>query len=222
MAEHGTGSGSGSSSSSSSSFISELELARNELAALEGALEELPQILEEQFRQRLLALRQFNHQLQREQASLRTQLMASQRPRRVLWRSVLVAVLACTALAGLGWSAARQSGWRPMAARRLPAAPLAAGLRPATPLSNSILQVQALGSSWLEVQDLRSHAVLFIGVLEAGQSRTIRLRQGLRLRSGRPDLLTIRIDDGQSQPFGLSQGQDWRTVMPPVLRTAGA
>jgi len=218
MAEHGTGFGSGSGSS----FTSELELARNELAALEGALEELPQILEDQFRQRLLAMRQVNHQLQREQASLRTQLMASQRPRRVLWRSVLVVVLVCTALAGLGWRAARQSGWRPMAARRLNAAPLPAHPLPAAALSNSILQVQAQGSSWLEVQDLRSQAVLFIGVLEAGQSRTIRLRQGLRLRSGRPDLLTIRIDDGPLEPFGLSQGQDWRTVMPPVLRTAGA
>ena len=207
MAEHGTG----------SSSSSELELARTELAALEGALEELPQILEDKFRQRLLALRKFNHQLEREQASLRNQLMASQRAAGVPWRMVLVVALACTGLAGLGWSAARPRVPGSAAALRPPTAS-----RLAAPVSSSILQLQAQGSSWVEVQDLRSQAVLFIGVLEAGQSRTIRLRQGLRLRSGRPDLLTLRIDDGPLEPFGLSQGQDWRTVMPPVLRTAGA
>lgn len=214
MPEPGSGPGPGS----------ELELARKELAALEGALEELPQILEDKFRQRLLALRQINQDLQREQTSLRAQLMTSPRPAAARWRLVLLVALGCSALAGLGWSAALQLGFRTSGLRqpllnshRLP--PAAA---PAAPLSNSVLQVQAQGSSWVEVQDLRSHAVLFIGVLEAGQSRTIRLRQGLRLRSGRPDLLTIRIDDGQPQPFGLSQGQDWRTVMPPGLRTAGA
>ena len=200
------------------SSSSELELARKELAALEGAVEALPQILEDKFRQRLLALRQFNHQLELEQASLRNQLMASQRAVGVPWRMVLVAALVCTGLAGLGWSAARPRGPGSTVALRLPAAS-----RSAAPVStSSILQVQARDSSWVEVQDLRTQAVLFIGVLEAGQSRTIRLRQGLRLRSGRPDLLTLRIDDGPAEPFGLSQGQDWRTVMPPVLRTAGA
>jgi hypothetical protein len=132
----------------------------------------------------------------------------------------LVVALVCAVLAGLGWGAARQLGLGPPALRQ--AQRNGDRLQAAAPLSTSILQVQAQGSSWLEVQDLRSHAVLFIGVLEAGQSRTIRLRQGLRLRSGRPDLLTLRIDDAQPEPFGLSQGQDWRTVMPPELRTAGA
>jgi hypothetical protein len=195
----------------------ELQRARLELAALEAALEELPQILEDKFRQRLLALRQINHQLQLEQASLRTQLMPSPGPSGAPWRLALLVALACTALAGLGWGAARQLGSRAAVVQPPAALPPAA-----LPQSRSTLQVQAQGSSWVEVQDLRSHAVLFIGVLEAGQSRTIRLRQGLRLRSGRPDRLTIRIDDGQPQPFGLSQGQDWRTVMPPELRTAGA
>lgn len=199
------------------SSSSELELARKELAALEGAVEALPQILEDKFRQRLLALRQFNHQLELEQASLRNQLMASQRAVGVPWRMALVAALVCTGLAGLGWSAARTWGAGSTVSLRLPAAS-----RPAVPVSSSILQVQARDSSWVEVQDLRTQAVLFIGVLEAGQSRTIRLRQGLRLRSGRPDLLTLRIDDGPAEPFGQSQGQDWRTVMPPALRTAGA
>jgi Domain of unknown function (DUF4115) len=199
---------------------SELELARRELAALEEALEELPQILEDKFRQRLLTFRQINHQLQHEQASLRTQLMASAPLTVPPWRLVLVAAVTCTVLAGLGWGAARQLGLGPPALRQ--AQRNGDRLQAAAPLSTSILQVQAQGSSWLEVQDLRSHAVLFIGVLEAGQSRTIRLRQGLRLRSGRPDLLTLRIDDAQPEPFGLSQGQDWRTVMPPELRTAGA
>ena len=200
---------------------SELELARRELAALEGALEELPQILEDKFKQRLLALRQINCQLQREQMSLRSQLMAPARPTLAPWRLVLLVALVGAALAGLGWGAARQLGLGTSAVQ--PPPPNSERLSPAAvPLSNSVLQVQAQGSSWLEVQDLRSHAVLFIGVLEAGQSRTIRLRQGLRLRSGRPDLLTLRIDDGQPQPFDLNQGQDWRTVMPPALRTAGA
>jgi hypothetical protein len=207
MAEQGTG----------ASSSSELELARKELAALEGAVEALPQILEDKFRQRLLALRQFNHQLELEQASLRNQMMASQRAVGVPWRMVLVAALVCTGLAGLGWSAARTWGPGSMLSLRLPDAS-----RPAVPVSSSILQVQARDSSWVEVQDLRTQEVLFIGVLEAGQSRTIRLRQGLRLRSGRPDLLTLRIDDGPAEPFGQSQGHDWRAVMPPALRTAGA
>jgi len=197
---------------------SELERARSELTALKGALEELPQILEDKFRQRLLALRQGNHQLLLEQASLSRQLLASPRAAGVPWPWVLAVGLACAGLAGLGWSLARPRLVAPTAALRLPAAS-----RSAAPVStSSILQVQARDSSWVEVQDLRTQAVLFIGVLEAGQSRTIRMRQGLRLRSGRPDLLTLRIDDGPAEPFGLSQGQDWRTVMPPALRTAGA
>jgi len=199
---------------------SELELARRELAALEEALDALPQILEDKFRQRVLTLRQINHQLQHEQESLRTQLMASPSPNVSLWWLMLVGALAGTALAGLGWGASKQLGFRPSALRQAPLNGVR--LQAAAPLSRSILQVQAQGSSWLEVQDLRSHAVLFIGVLEAGQSRTIRLRQGLRLRSGRPDLLILRIDDGQPEPFGPDQGQEWRTVMPPELRTAGA
>jgi len=199
----------------------ELDLARQELAELERAMEELPQILEERFRQRLCDVRHINHQLLMEQASLESRLAESSLGLwRTQWQALLVAVLVGTALVGLGWGASRQLGFRPSALRQAPVN--GDRLQAAAPLSASILQVQAQGSSWLEVQDLRSQAVLFIGVLEAGQSRTIRLRHGLRLRSGRPDLLTIRIDDGQPEPFGLSHGQDWRTVMPPELRTAGA
>jgi uncharacterized protein (DUF2132 family) len=199
----------------------ELDRARQELAELERAVEELPQILEEKFRQRLWYVRQINHQLLIEQASLESRLTGSSLGFwRTPWMRALVVALVCAVLAGLGWGAARQLGLGPPALRQ--AQRNGDRLQAAGPLSTSILQVQAQGSSWLEVQDLRSHAVLFIGVLEAGQSRTIRLRQGLRLRSGRPDLLTLRIDDAQPEPFGLSQGQDWRTVMPPELRTAGA
>jgi hypothetical protein len=64
--------------------------------------------------------------------------------------------------------------------------------------------------------------VLLIGVLEAGETRTIRLRQGLRIRSGRPDLLSLQIDNAPPKAFADINSLGWHTVLPPSVRKAPA
>lgn len=78
-------------------------------------------------------------------------------------------------------------------------------------ITSNTLRVRSDGPSWVEVQDLGTREVLFIGELQAGEERAIRNRQGLRIRSGRPDLLTISIDGAPPTPFGDRQGLGWRT-----------
>jgi phage tail protein X len=203
----------------------ELATAQAELQALEQLVAELPQIYEAKFRQGVEAVVQVNRQLAGEQAALREACAgalpaaAATSPGRsirlgALWEKRFApwALVAVAALAfGLWLTRVRQ--------RRAERAPVAALSAPAVDASMAaaVLVLRAQGTSWVEVQDLGSREVLFIGELQAGQQRTVRFRQALRLRSGRPDLLTVQLDGQRPQPFDQNQGLDWRT-----FRRAGA
>lgn len=201
----------------------QLATAQAELQALEQLVAELPQIYEAKFRQGLEAVVQLNRQLAGEQAALRQAcagaLPAAASPGRssravAIWEKRFApwALVAVAALVfGLWLTRVRQ--------RRAEPAPVAALSAPAVDTSTAaaVLVLRAQGTSWVEVQDLGSREVLFIGELKRGEQRSVRFRQGLRLRSGRPDLLTVQLDGQPPQPFDQNQGLDWRT-----FRRAGA
>ena len=202
-------------------LAAQLDQARCELAALEQALVEMPQILEVKFKQRVSALNQINQQLLQEQLLLVSQLAAPSGGTGPRWRALSTGLVGCAGLVLIGWGGARWLA-TPQPSARLPHSGVMQQAPGSALSSSSTVVVRAQGPSWVEVQDLRSHEVLFIGVLETGDARTIRLRQGLRLRSGRPDLLSLQVDGGAARPLGADQGQGWHTLLPPGVRTAGA
>lgn len=224
-------------SQTSEAIDQQLAAARAELDALEQAVDALPEIFEAKFRQGLAAVVETNRQLVAQQVLLRREcavLPPVSRRRVWAWPSIqlprlplpgfsmgqLAAAVLVAAGAGLlAWCGAQWSQHQPMRLAR-PASPVPGS--PATPAQGSTLVLRARGTSWVEVQDLNTREVLLIGLLEPGQERQIRLRQGLRIRSGRPDLLSMQIDAGPQQPFDNNLGLGWRTVLPPALRRAGA
>lgn len=215
----------------------QLAAARAELDALEQAVDALPEIFEAKFRQGLAAVVETNRQLVAQQVLLRRQCAALPPVRRApawTWSSIRLprlrlpavqarqlaaVVLASAGMGLLAWAGAQ---WSQHQSTRLVRRASPVPESPVTAAQGSTLLLRASGTSWVEVQDLSTREVLLIGLLEPGQQRQIRLRQGLRIRSGRPDLLSIQIDAGAQQPFGNNVGLGWRTVLPPALRKAGA
>lgn len=201
----------------------QLATAQAEVRALEQLVAELPLIYEAKFRQGLEAVVQVNLQLAGEQACLKKACAGALPPssslgrpgrsvaflerRRLYW--ALVAVVALVLAVGV--TQLRQRRAEPAPVAGVPAPDLEA------PAAEAVLVLRAQGTSWVEVQELNSREVLFIGELQAGEQRTVRFNQGLRLRSGRPDLLTVQLDRQPPQPLNQNQGLDWRT-----FRKAGA
>ena len=202
----------------------QLAEARAELSALEQAVDELPQIFEAKFRQGLAAVVQTNRQLAAQQVQLRRACAEALPPARsvarwvlppwciaVVPRQVMVGVaVGAVVLLAIGWGATVLMEHKPSRSRG-PAPRSAQSI----PVSDSQLILRASGTSWVEVQDLVSHETLLIGNLDAGEQRTVRMRRGLRIRSGRPDLLRVAIDGGPPAALGDIHGLGWRTVMPP-------
>ncbi len=75
------------------------------------------------------------------------------------------------------------------------------------------LRLRATGESWLEVSTLDGE-VVYVNTLQDGEETTIRLGEGLRVRSGRPDLLTFGVGNQPLQVFGPVDDISWRTVLP--------
>lgn len=221
------------------SIDQQLGAAKAELHALEQAVDALPEIFEAKFRQGVAAVLETNRQLLAQQVLLRSQcsgLPPVRRPSAWVWpsirlprlqlpavqaRQLAVVLLASAGVGLLAWAGAQ---WSQHQSARLTrrSALVSVPESPVTVNQGSTLVLRATGTSWVEVQDLSTREVLLIDLLEPGQQRQIRLRQGLRIRSGRPDLLSIQIDAGAQQPFGGNVGLGWRTVLPPTLRRAGA
>jgi len=215
----------------------QLASARAELAALEQAVDELPEIFEAKFRQGVAAVVESNRQLIAQQLLLRRECASLPpararsvrvwpwvRPPHLQWhwppnRQVVRVVSASVGVGLLAWGATRW--WHHPQSQSL-RRDNPAQQRPAPVAAPSTLVLRAQGTSWVEVQDLSTREVLFMGLLERGQERSIKVRQGLRLRSGRPDLLTLQIDAGPVQPYGSAMGIGWRRVLPAGLRRAGA
>jgi hypothetical protein len=79
--------------------------------------------------------------------------------------------------------------------------------------ANSILELEARDSSWIEVTDSNGQ-LLLRDTLEAGLPRRIRLRQGLRLFTARPEHLYYRIDGGAFQPLPSGASGRWIVITP--------
>ena len=93
-----------------------------------------------------------------------------------------------------------------------PAAPVAL---PSKPSSTGRLKLQASGGqSWVLVEDLKGGKV-FDAILEPGQSQVLPIGAGLRLRSGRPDLLLVGVGQQPPKPLGGVGDLDWVEVLPP-------
>jgi len=205
-----------------------------ELARLELAVQEMPSIFELKYRQSLENVLHANRQISLQHRLLKSQLamlQCSDKKRSfgpnfirlcVSLRKSFVFLIGCgillLAVLLIGLERRRMGAlpiYSPFKSSSLAPA-LAPSVRPGS------LQLYANGASWVEVQDLQTREVLLFDEMQAGEQRTMPIRQGLRIRSGRPDRLTVSIAGASPIPFGDSQGLGWRTVLPPELRKAGA
>jgi hypothetical protein len=63
------------------------------------------------------------------------------------------------------------------------------------------------------VEDLKGRQV-FDAILQPGAPKRFPLGQGLRLRSGRPDLLFVAVGDAVPKPLGDVGDVDWVEIRP--------
>jgi len=85
---------------------------------------------------------------------------------------------------------------------------------PPVPSVFTTIQLQALGGeSWVLVEDLKGRQV-FDAILQPGAPKRLPLAQGLRLRSGRPDLLFVAVGDAVPKPLGDVGDLDWVEIRP--------
>lgn len=75
------------------------------------------------------------------------------------------------------------------------------------------LRLRATGESWVEVRTLEGE-VVYVNTLQEGNETTIRLGEGLRIRSGRPDLLTVGVGEQPLRVLGPVDAITWHTVLP--------
>jgi hypothetical protein len=211
------------SATTSTQLAQQLEAANNELRHLEDLLLEAPDLLEAKFRHELDQVRHEIMLLQAERQSLLLQAAAFRASHRwgglrLVWpqQRALAVVLSCALgllMAGFGlYLAQRRSAGRPAAS---PAARVAVNADPRIQAgdANSILELEASDSSWIEVTDSDGQ-LLLRDTLEAGLPRRIRLRQGLRLFTARPENLRYRIDGGAFQPLPAGASGRWIVMTP--------
>lgn len=90
-------------------------------------------------------------------------------------------------------------------------------VQPAAPGTASVtgrLTLQASGGqSWVLVEDLKG-AKVFDAILEPGQSQVLSIGSGLRLRSGRPDLLLMGLNGQPAKRLGGVSDLDWVEIRP--------
>lgn len=84
---------------------------------------------------------------------------------------------------------------------------------PKAPTGSTTIQLQARGGeSWVLVEDLKGRQV-FGGILQPGAPKRFPLAQGLRLRSGRADLLFVVVGDAVPKPLGEIGDLDWVEIL---------
>lgn len=86
---------------------------------------------------------------------------------------------------------------------------------PSNPAASSgRLTLQASGGeSWVLVEDFNG-GKMYDAILEAGQSHVLPIGGGIRLRSGRPDLLMVGVEDQPAKPLGRVSDLDWVEIRP--------
>jgi hypothetical protein len=77
--------------------------------------------------------------------------------------------------------------------------------------SGSLL-LTSKGPSWVEVQTAAGES-LYAGVLEGQQ--TVPFKEGLRIRSGRADLIKIRVGDAAERNLGAVDMIEWQVISAP-------
>jgi hypothetical protein len=211
------------SGTTSTQLAQQLEAATNELRHLEDLLLEAPDLLEAKFRRELDQLRHELMVLQAERQSLLLQAAAFRTAHpwgglRLVWpqRRALAVALSCALgllLVGFGLHLAqRRSAGRPAAPTAARVA-MNADPRIRAGDATSILELEARDSSWIEVTDSDGQ-LLLRDTLEAGLTRRVRLRQGLRLFTARPEHLRYRIDGGPFQPLPAGASGRWIVITP--------
>ena len=123
-------------------------------------------------------------------------------------------LVAGLALAGLAISALLPRFTPP--SPTTPSPPSAAPAPPATRGrsggTSGTLLLSSKGPSWVEVQTTAGK-ILFTGLLEGQQ--TFPLKQDLRIRSGRADLIRIRVGDAAERSMGAVDMLDWQVIPAP-------
>jgi hypothetical protein len=231
---------SASAESPESTQALERELARTqaELEQCRSLIEELPSIYEGKYTQRVRAVAAEIQRLLQERRTLQVQISraldAAQAParlgaadpvsprRRLPRRTMLLA--GCIALglaAAVVVIATQRRVPKPPAALSPPAArtPPATAERASSPRPPQLL-LRARGETWLEVQNLRGDKV-FVGTLQEGQERRLALGNGLRLRSGRADLLEASLEGDPPALLGPVWDLGWKTFSPPEAPRPG-
>jgi hypothetical protein len=80
--------------------------------------------------------------------------------------------------------------------------------------ANTTIQLQARGGeSWVLVEDLKGRQV-FSAILKPGEPKRLPLGKGLRLQSGRADLLFVALGDADFKPLGDVGDLDWVEIRP--------
>ncbi|KMM17466.1 DUF4115 domain-containing protein [Synechococcus sp. GFB01] len=81
--------------------------------------------------------------------------------------------------------------------------------------------MRARGEAWLEVRNLQGGKV-FVGTLRNGEERILPLGDGLRVRSGRADLLEVSLAGDPPTLLGTVWDLGWRSFPPPEEQPPGS
>jgi hypothetical protein len=214
------------------SLLEELEQLRHKRDRYQALLKELPELFEGKFRERSRPLLQRNQELVEEGLALRRQIRRAlpepgnghsalpQGPPAARLPSpaalmgaaggrgqiLVIAGLVLGSLGLLHWWGLQQT----------PAAPPTAAAPPAAAPGAS-LSVRSTGPSWIEVRN--SDGALLVAELLDGQRR-FPLGRGLRIRSGRADLVRIQLTNQPERPLGTVDWIGW-TSFEPAAAAAG-
>jgi len=199
-----------------------LHEARIELESLEQAVIDLPKIMEGKCSQRLSRVMLANHQLSLQAHELRREISTAihllpRRPRGLMLFGsgqdrpangfLVVALMAVAMLASASL------GWQPRRATMLAQLPLQSVLQTTSkPYLIRTVTLRASAPSWVEVQELASGKTVLVDVIRPGNHKIISVGSGLRLRSGRPEMLSLQLNDRKPEPFGRLHGLDWRVI----------
>ncbi|CAK6690970.1 hypothetical protein IFHNHDMJ_00922 [Synechococcus sp. CBW1107] len=119
------------------------------------------------------------------------------------WAKVFMGAVLIGFIAGLGG---------PWIQRRLQQQQALSGSAPIT--SQEQLYLQAMEPSWLEVRRLDG-TMLFAGELEG--EKQFPLGEGVEVSAGRPDLVTVRVDNQPPRVLGRIEEVDWHRFQPGSL-----
>ena len=123
-------------------------------------------------------------------------------------------LVAGLALAGLAISAwlPRSNPPRPTTTSPTSAAPAPQETSPRSGGTSGTLLLSSKGPSWVEVQTAAGLS-LYAGLLEGQQ--TFALKEDLRIRSGRADLIRIRVGDAAERSLGAVDMIEWQVISAP-------